>query len=514
MMAHAAARDALSVLLARWEDEGYFITEGAPWRLSLPEDAWRDLLACLVMDPSPFVGMWCDGHAAFAMLAPQRGEVRVFSTPVGMQRYWGLSCACPVASVYERMIHDLWGVEALDAHDLRPWLDHGAWGVTWPLSGRGVSIQGSAVAEFREVAEVMRAGGTICEYGPADGGFHAPAYLRLALPGARVVDAQWWMGYAHRGVVARMQGCDAARALRLAARIDGAAAVAHQAALARAMEHAMRQEVGCHVAAGRAMLCELERVATVLFDIGGVAQAAGDTRLARECAQAREHVMALCGAAFGRRMLMDVVAFGGEGVSVTAFAAGVGELCDWVRVTHARLEALYRHPRGLGGLVRGLGVLPPDVARELGVTGVIARASGREGDLRALTPGYHDGWLPAGVELSGDVDARMRVRLGVVGGCVRILGELGAVLSGAQPAAGHGARAFVGDGEGVGYSEGPRGAIRYWVRMQDGHVAAIGICESTPAHMLASEIAMRDAHETDMPVIMRSFGLSPAGADL
>ncbi|MCW4591083.1 Ni Fe-hydrogenase III large subunit-like protein [Gluconacetobacter entanii] len=512
-MAQAQVRDGLTALVARWAEVQGGGPGDVPWRFHLTEDAWRDLLACLVADPSPFVGMWCDGRAVFVALAPQVGEMLVVSTPVEMQRYWGLSCACPAAGVYERMIHDLWGVEALDARDLRPWLDHGAWGVTWPLSDRPVPVQGANVAEFREVAEVMRAGGTICEYGPADGGFHAPAYLRLAVPGARVVDAQWWMGYAHRGIGARMRGSDPAQALRLAARIDGAASVAHQAALARAMEQALRQEVAGQVATMRAMFCELERVATVLFDVGGVAEAAGDVRLARECAQAREHVLAFCDAAFGRRMLMDVVTFGGDGGDAAAFASRAEEVCTWLRGAHARLEALYRHPRGLGGLVRGLGVLSADMARQLGVTGVVARASGREGDLRHLVPGYHDGWLPAGVEQAGDVDARMRVRLRTVGVSLRILDALGGVLSRAQPAADT-ASSPVGDGEGTGWAEGPRGAIRYWVRMQAGQLAAVGICESTPAHMLASEIAMHDAHDTDMPVIMRSFGLSPAGADL
>ncbi|POF61424.1 Ni Fe-hydrogenase III large subunit-like protein [Novacetimonas maltaceti] len=512
-MAHPAGRDMLAALLAQWARERGDVPGDVAWRFHLAEDAWRDLLACLVADPSPFAGLWCDGRAVFAALAPQGGGMLVLSTPVEMQRYWGLSSACPAASVYERMIHDLWGVEALDARDLRPWLDHGAWEVTWPLSERRVPVQGAAVAEFREVAEVLRAGGTICEYGPADGGFHAPAYLRLALPGARVVDAQWWMGYAHRGIVARMRGSDPAQALRLAGRIDGAASVAHQAALARAMEHAMGQEVARPVAAVRAMLCELERVATVLFDVGGVAAAAGDARLARACAQAREHVMAFCGTVFGRRMLMDVVAFGDGGVSVADFVPRAEEFRARLHGAHARLEALYRHPRGLGGLVRGLGVLPAGTARGLGVTGVVARASGGEGDLRHLTPGYHDGWLPAGVEQAGDVDARMRVCLATVGVSVRILGALGDAVARMPPAT-DAASSPAGDGEGTGWAEGPRGAIRYWVRMQAGQLAAVGICDPTPAHMLASEIAMREAHDTDMPVIMRSFGLSPAGADL
>ncbi|PYD47653.1 NADH-quinone oxidoreductase subunit D-related protein [Novacetimonas pomaceti] len=496
----------LATLVARCRAE-----QDSPWRFSLGEEQWRrDMLACLMADPSSFVGMWCDGVAVFAMLALRDGQAVVFSTPVEMRRYWGLSCACPAAVPHERVIHDLWGVEALDARDLRPWLDHGVWGVTWPLAEHPVPVQAGGVIEFPEIAEVARAGGTICEYGPADGGFHTPAYLRLAVPGARVIDAQWWMGYAHRGICAGMRGRSPAQALRLAGRIDAAATVAHQAALARAMESATARAVDGQTIAARVVFAEMERVASTLFDIAAVANVAGDLRLARACERAREHVQEFCAMAFGSRMLMDVVAFGHGGTVASGFSPHAETFRQWLHGTCAALEDLYRRPRGLGGLARGLGILSPDMARQLGVSGVVAHASAREGDARQATPGYHDAWIPAGVEQAGDVDARMRMRLVALRTSLRILGEVKKETY-APPA-----RAPVppAAGEGLGWAEGPRGTVRYWVRMEEGQVRDVGICDPALAHMLASEVAMRGAYDTDMAVIMRSFGLSAAGADL
>ena len=43
----------------------------------------------------------------------------------------------PPAIRLERAIHDLFGLEALDAPDTRPWLDLGFWNVRHPLGKRG-----------------------------------------------------------------------------------------------------------------------------------------------------------------------------------------------------------------------------------------------------------------------------------------------------------------------------------------------------------------------------------------
>ncbi|ACI52789.1 Ni Fe-hydrogenase III large subunit-like protein [Gluconacetobacter diazotrophicus PA1 5] len=488
--------------------------EAGAWRFRLEEEGWRDLVATLARDPLPFVGLWADGQDVHALFLEGGERVLVASVAPYGGRYLGLSGVRPAASLPERCVHDLWGFEAMEARDTRPWLDHGVWTATWPLGPRPGPVSWPPdPPEFRP----QPGGGTILGIGPADGGHHTPGHLRLALGGRDTVGgAEWRLGYAHRGVMARLCGLDAPAAVRLAGRAAAGASVAHQSALCRAIEAASDSMVGTGTERCRVLLAEIERVATHLHDVARTARAAGATALAAECEYLRESVMDLCGRMFGHRLLMDLVrpegpdghAGAGDAEDGAAIAAVARQVADLVR-GRMRVVGRCRDWPGLEARVVGRGVLGEHTARMLGVGGVAGRASAREEDLRRLVPGYRLGWLDTGVRRAGDVAARIDLRLAEIGGSVRILESAGA--DGPLPGTGTPPRR---DGEGVGCAEGPRGAVWYWVRMEGGAVRAAHVRDPALAHVAALEHVLAGADADDVAMIVRSFGLSAAAADL
>ncbi|MFS3135550.1 Ni Fe-hydrogenase III large subunit-like protein [Gluconacetobacter sacchari] len=490
------APPAAAALIRRGEDEA------GGWRFRLEEEDWHALGAALRRDPLSFVTLWADGRDVHALFLDAGERPLVASVEPYGGRYLGLSAARPAAAPCERCVQDLWGFSAMDARDSRPWLDQGLWTATWPLGARpGPVAWPPEPPDFRPVPRDHAVWGI----GPADGGHRAPAHLRLALDGGGAVgQAEWRLGYAHRGVVARLTGLDADGAVRLAGRAVAGASVAHQSALCRAIEDATGQGAGAAAVRSRVLLAEIERAATHLLDLSRVAGAAGATALAAECDRLREAILEQCGRIGGHRLLMDRVWVGGGDEVAAAIGARVADLLEAGRDGLARGRVW----PGLEARIAGVGVLDARAARSLGVGGVAGRASAREADLRRLVPGYRRAWLESGVRRGGDVAARIDVRLAELGGVARLL-RLALdgppdVPPAARPAS----------GEGVGCAEGPRGGVWYWVRLVGGRIAAAHVCDPALAQAAALEHVLAGARDEDVAMIVRSFGLSAAGADL
>lgn len=481
--------------------------EAGGLRFRLEEEGWNDLAAALRHDPLPFVTLWADGQDVHALFLEGGAWPLVASIAPYGSRYLGLSPARPAAAPFERCVQDLWGFAAMDARDLRPWLDHGLWTATWPLSARpGPVAWPPEPPDFRPVVGEA----VILGSGPADGTHDTPAYLRQAVDGSFIVaQAEWRLGYAHRGVVARLVGLEAGAAVHLAGRAVAGASVAHQSALCRAIEDATGEAADAAAVRSRVLLAEIERAATHLYDVSRVARVAGATALAAACERLREAILDACGRVGGHRLLMDRVRPGGMRDAMADEAAVIlgGQVADMLEADWDRLVQCRAWP-GLAARMIGVGVLEQAAARTLGVGGVTGRASAREGDMRRLVPGYRREWLENGMWRGGDVAARVDLRLAELAGIARLL--RGATNSPLEAAA----AAQAPRGEGVGVAEGPRGAVWYWVRVAEGRIAAAHACDAALAQACALEHVLAGARAEDVAMIVRSFGLSAAGADL
>ncbi|GAB6966502.1 NADH-quinone oxidoreductase subunit C [Komagataeibacter kakiaceti JCM 25156] len=455
----------------------------------------------------PLLGLWADGARVHALFMAETAPL-IASIAVPEGRYQALSPVRAGADAHERIIRDLWGIEAMGAQGGgAPWLDQGRWPVTWPLRAHPPPAPAPPDGvEFTDGAVACRAGGVMLGHGPADGGFQAPLYLRLGLPGAGIGTVQVRMGYAHRGLCARMRGRTPVEGARLVSRIDAAASVAHQSAFAQALARATGSEVSAGGNHAAAFLAELERIASHLEVLTQAAEILVDARFVALAASLLERVRRACRELCGRRFLFDVLPPAPDAAHDPALAAGMVEtLHDGGR----EMMRLFNRPRGLAMRAAGRGVLTAAVARRWGIAGCVARASGIEGDVRRLLPAYRPEWVGGHVRTEGDVASRLAIRLHEIGESTHILGVLnGAAKPPSSPMPDHGA------GEGLGWVEGPHGPVWHWLRLEGGRIAAWWCGDPSLGHIQALPDILSGAMYDDVTLILTSLGLSAAGADL
>ena len=473
-----------------------------PWpRHLLPAADWQRLADTLHHDPLSLLALWADTAHVHALFLDARPVLASVAVEAGA--YPALSPARPGAAWFERAIHDLWGHEAADGTDARPWLDHGRWPQHRPMSLRPSPAEAPEPPEFlgdppdgtHQVPAGPVGGGTF--------GLDGAAHLRLTVSGDTVLRAEALCGYGHRGVLVALRGRTPQAAAPLAARLAADAAVAHAAAFARAVEAALGVPPPPRAAAIRSAVLELERIAGLL----GALQRIADT-VAAPCASGfgvlREHVLRACDAAFASRLMLDVVVPGG--LAADPASAGLDALRTTLDQVAAALPELVRRCDGLLRRGEGLGVVPPRTAALLAAGGPAGRASGRGFDARLLF-----GPAPAPViSQAGDTAARIRLRLHELAGSLDLAADLLDHLP-PGPIAVPLPRA---DGEGLGAAESARGDCWAWLALDGGTLASVFLRDPGWAAWPLLETALRGERLESVALIARSLDCTAAGMDL
>jgi Ni,Fe-hydrogenase III large subunit len=482
-----------------------------PWpRHVLRAEDWQAMAAAL--DSEALLALWADTLQVHALLHDEAaGEFLLASCDVVQGRFAALSPHRPAAAWFERMIMDLWGHEAQGGRDGRPWLDHGKWGVSAPLSPRPTPMIGAAAA-----AEFLTAEGEDIHQipvGPVHAGIIEPGHFRFSAQGEAVVRLEIRLGYLHKGTLGLMRGKSPRAAARFAARLSGDSTVAHGLAFAHAAEAACGTEAPKRAQALRAAMAEIERIANHLGDCGAICNDAAFAFLQARFGWHREAMLRATAAAFGHRLMMDCVVPGGVGVDIAANGA------DSIRRTLGHLQAelpsllrVYEDYSSLVDRMATTGIVAPALAAQFAAGGFVGRASGRNFDARKQ-PGYapYDA-LSFAVPLltEGDVDARVRIRIAEIRESTMLLGQLLEAL----PEGPISVQLPIVSGEGLGWAEGFRGDIWHWLRLDGGQIASVFMRDPSWLQWPLLESAVRGNIVADFPLCNKSFNCSYSGVDL
>lgn len=527
---------------------------GCPWRFELDELHWRDLVARLAEDRSVFVGLWTDGvalHALFndGVLAEVGVRPLMASLVLEGPRYPGLSRVRERAAPFERMVRDLWGIEAMDATDSRPLVDHDVWPVTAPLAARpGPAVLTGDTPEDDGFARAVPSGGMVFERGPASGGWGGPVHTRLGVADGRIQAVDVRNGYAHRGIQQRMKGVSLARAVELAGRVGGGTSVAHQWAFSRAVEQACGCAVSPAVETARALLCEVERILVHLTHLARVARVGGAAGVAARLYGLRETLCRLCDDVLKRRSLMDMVCPGGvllpvmspdfvsrecgampesglvPGANEEDLLPALNHLCRELAVLGDsgllhRLRSFWSVVPGFPARLEGKGRVDKVAAQALETGGPAARACGMGGDLRQYDDAYAATPFRAAVVAGGDVAARCAIRFDEIEQGLKMLVSLDRALhdlsAGDMPLSRE-ADLFppVETREGCAAVEGAHGPVWWRVVLRNGLVEHAFLADPAPALQMVLETALVGAAPEDFDLISASFGISAAAVDL
>ncbi len=419
---------------------------------------------------------------------------------------------------FERQMQSLMGVTANGHPDSRPWIKHEDWPAdAWPLR-KAFSASQRLPRVAGEYRWVRADGEGIYEIpvGPVHAGIIEPGHFRFQAMGEDIINLEEKLGYVHKGIEKRFESMTWQDAARLAARVSGDTTVAHSLAYARAVESL----TGCIVPERahwlRALFLERERIANHLGDLGAICNDVAFAFLLYQLHRLKEDVLRTNQRLFGHRFLMDRVVPGGVTADIDAegTSAILAEL-EMIEREFARLVLIYDENASVEDRVRDTGILSSGKARDLGVVGFVARASGLNLDCRIQHPfpPYDRIAVTIPVLVSGDAHARAWIRIEEVRDSIRIIQEIlrtlpqGAVSVRPGPPA--------ADRAGFGAVEGWRGEIITWV--QSGLKGEINRCmvrDPSSVNWLGLEQCIFGNIVPDFPLCNKSFNQSYSGNDL
>ncbi len=432
--------------------------------------------------------------------------------------YPDLSGVFPCAGRMQRACADLSGLRAEGQSDTRPWLDHGLWVGGAPLRS-GAAPTGAAAGTLPANYPFVRVEGDGVHeiaVGPVHAGTIEPAHFRFSVVGEKVLRLEQRLGYAHKGIERRFTELAPLDAHRLAGRVSGDSTVAYAWAYCMALESAWHREVPQRALWLRALMLERERVANHLGDLGALGNDAGLAFGLAQFSRLREDWQRFSGRTFGHRLMMDCVIPGGVAVDPTPDQLDrLVTQCDTVEGEVRSLRKIYDEHAGLQDRFLSAGRAPPALAAQLGMTGLIGRASAQAVDLRCdqVWPPYDQLQVQMATHRDGDVAARVAVRFDETLESFRLLRGLCASMPAGPTCSALSASGR--PGAGVGWVEGWRGEVIVALEVSaDGHIVRCHCHDPSWQNWPVLDHAVIGNIVPDFPLINKSFNLAYSGHDL
>jgi Ni,Fe-hydrogenase III large subunit/Ni,Fe-hydrogenase III component G len=425
----------------------------------------------------------------------------------------------PAANWFEREVMDFFGLTPeghpnparVALHD--DWPD-GAWALRKDFSYDTVVPR--VPGEFHPFRPVTGEGVFQIPVGPVHAGVIEPGHFRFGVAGEPVLYLQLRLFYVHKGTEKRFERLPWRHGVFLAESISGDTAVGHALAYAHAIERLAGVSAPPRARALRVVLLELERIYNHMADIGALATDVAFTVPASRAQVLREGLVRLQDQLFGTRLLRGTIALGG--VKRDLSPQGRDGLRAHLQAFEQEFDDLITLLIDAGTFtdrVDGTGILSNQAARDLGIVGMAARASGVDADFRRDHP--HDGYealrFQVPVEDGGDVRARLMIRAREVEQSLLILRQVLDTLPDTPLVAPLPER-LPSRSSALGWVEAWRGPCTHWVATDEhGELARVKVTDPSFQNWPGLAHAVPGNIVPDFPVINKSFNLSYSGND-
>lgn len=460
-----------------------------------------------------FFGLEFEGKKEIVCIVgnPAEKMLEAFRAPMP-KRYASMTPQCPQAHLFERELHEMWGVIP-EGH---PWLKPVRFCPSF--TGERESRPGPAQTDYyriegEEVHEVA--------VGPVHAGVIEPGHFRFQCYGENVMHLEIQLGFQHRDAEHLILKSPAKLVLPLVENISGDTAIGHATAYCTVLERLAGVEPTNRAHILRRLALELERLANHTRDLGAIG---GDTGFlptaswnGRITGDWLNITSELCGSRMGRNLLCP----GGVKWDVDA---------ELAQALIKRVQASYRDTRGSVDVMLGTdsvlarlgdtGTVSTQAALDLGLVGMAARASGVAMDCRFDWPlcDIENPALTMRVPGTGDVMARTLVRSQEVddsaASAVADLTFLGKT-HGSEPVRVAMPEKLPAGRLAVSLVEGWRGEICHvGITDTEGGWLAYKVVDPSFHNWTGLAMALRGEQISDFPLCNKSFNLSYCGHDL
>ncbi len=488
---------------------------------------WQDFARIACMQQLRWVAGWAEQrqeqlwiHACFA--SKQQGYLWLTTNvPVKHPELPSQAVIYPAASRSERHSQDMFGIHFSEHPDPRPWLRQQAWGrhqyplrKDFPVQGHPPSITPGDL----DYAFVKARGSGVYEIpvGPVHAGIIEPGHFRFQAVGETILNLEERLGYVHKGIEKIAEGRTPEQLLKLAGRISGDSTVAHSWAACRAMEQAAAINIPQRAAFIRAILCERERIANHLGDIGAICNDVGFAFAQMQFTRLREQWLRSQGTVFGHRLLMDCLLPGGVKTDLDArqikrllrdteeLRTELNEIIPALDLNSSLEDRLYT-----------TGFLSEQTAAALGAVGYVGRASGQNFDVRRNAPYTPYDQLKFKVvwETQGDVASRFWVRVKEIFASIKLLSQMLQQLPGGDISTTW--KTPAENSTGLAMIEGWRGEIITYVRFgSEQKISRFYARDPSSVNWPTLEKIVLENIVPDFPVCNKSVNGSYSGHDL
>lgn len=338
---------------------------------------------------------------------------------------------------------------------------------------------------YKQIREIVRVAPNISEgdvkalktqpvvvsIGPQHPSTHGVFRMNVTLDGETVMALEPVFGYLHRNHEKIGERNTFYMNIPFTDRLDYLAGMAMETGYVIAVEKMMGIKPPERAEYLRVIMNELTRIVSHAF--GGIGQVYSDlgaffTPIVLYGLEERELILDLFESASGSRMMCNYMRFGGVWKDVPEGWLDVAH-----ELTHNRLprvvdemEKYLVHNEIFDIRARNIGVLPPDLAVNFGVSGPMLRGSGVKYDLRRADPySIYDRFdfdIPVGT--NGDIYDRMYCRIKEMRESIKILQRALKDIPGGETMAGKKAYSFkVPKGDVYSHIEAPRGEFGWYV---------------------------------------------------
>ncbi|HBF88570.1 MAG TPA: NADH dehydrogenase subunit [Bacteroidales bacterium] len=408
---------------------------------------------------------------------------------------------------FEREIHENFGINFIG----HPWLKPVRYAFNRADKTKTIANYPFYTIESEELHQVG--------VGPIHAGVIEPGHFRFICNGEQILHLEIQLGYQHRGIEELfLQKKELIQRATLAENIAGDTVVGHSVAFANAWESLCDYTPSEALQFDRALALEHERIAIHTGDLSAIcadiAYQLGNSVLGRLRTPVINYFQQWCGNRLAKSLIRPFK---------TNFPYNEYLSEKWFEVFDAFLpdfneicEQIFDLPSALSRLEK-TGVVKTEVAAEIGMVGVAARASNFNRDIRFSHPfGYYKNEsFNSIMGKNGDVYSRSKIRMDEANQSISFIKEMlkkipnheiqeGEIINEPKP------NSFV-----VSLVEGWRGEICHCaITDEKGELKHYKIKDPSFHNWLALALSVRNEGISDFPVCNKSFNLSYCGHDL